>query len=238
MFHLLLESNAAPRPPVGGTVASAIGHALLVGGLVAVTAEVGERVVSPPEPRARFIPVSPVVPPPEPITRPRVSTAPSGASSAPAALGTPAFPTMVEIRVGIPAVDLSRAASDANDFSASRVGRRDGVADGVGDGGAGLSVWKEEQVDKPVLLLPGTSAPAYPEILRSAGLSGTVTLEFVVDTLGRVERGSVRVVGSDHDLFARSALSAVPGYRFLPAQAGGQRVRQLVRLPFRFSVNE
>lgn len=236
MFQLLLESNATPRPPVGGTVISALGHALLVGGLVAVTAEVGERVSTPPEPRARFIPVTPA-PPPAPISRPRASSS-SASASTPAALGTPAFPTIVEIRVGIPPIDLARATSDPGDFAASRVGRPDGVADGVGNGGGGLSVWQEDQVEKPVLLLPGAKAPPYPEMLRSAGLSGTVMLEFVVDTVGRVEPGSVHVVGSDHELFARAALGAVPGYRFLPAQAGGHRVRQLVRLPFRFSVNE
>jgi protein TonB len=55
--------------------------------------------------------------------------------------------------------------------------------------------------------------------------------------MGRVEEGSSRVVTADHPLFAASVRTALPTYRFLPAEAEGRRVRQLVRLPFRFSLN-
>ncbi len=237
MFHVLIESNATPRPAIGGSIASAIGHALLVGGVVALTAEVGERVISPPEPRARFIPVAPVLPPPRPSPA-RPAAARSEVFAEPAALGVPALPTVVDIRVGLPPIDLSRTPSDASDFlsTTSRTGRADGSRSGIGSGD-GASVLQEHQVDKPVILMPGSRAPVYPESLRAAGLSGNVTLEFVVDTLGRVETGSAHVIEGDHPLFSASALRALGAYRFLPAEAGGQRVRQLVRLPFRFAVS-
>ncbi len=64
-----------------------------------------------------------------------------------------------------------------------------------------------------------------------------VLVEFVVDTLGRVEPTSVRVVESDHPYFSDAVLRALPVYRFLPAEVQGRRVRQLVRLPFRFAVS-
>ena len=94
-----------------------------------------------------------------------------------------------------------------------------------------------EQVDRAVILAPGTPMPAFPEALRAAGLSGTVLMEFVVDTAGRVEPGSIRFVQSDHELFSTAVRAVMSRLRFLPAEVKGRRVRQLVRLPFRFDVH-
>jgi len=92
-------------------------------------------------------------------------------------------------------------------------------------------------VDKPVIMMPGVATPNYPPMLRSAGIAGGVLVEFVVDTLGRIEPGSSRVVQSDHDLFTNAVREVMPRLRFMPAEARGHKVRQLVRLPFRFDVN-
>ena len=68
--------------------------------------------------------------------------------------------------------------------------------------------------------------------------AGHVSVDgMVVDTLGRVESGSPRVLSTEHEQFAASVRAILPKYRFLAAEAGGHRVRQLVRLPFRFSLN-
>ena len=45
--------------------------------------------------------------------------------------------------------------------------------------------------------------PQYPELLRQAGVEGRVMLEAVVDTTGRVNRDSVRVVSATHPEFVR-----------------------------------
>ena len=103
----------------------------------------------------------------------------------------------------------------------------------VGEGNA----WLADQVDKPVLMMTGVAMPTYPAMLRSAGVAGAVLVEFVVDTLGRVEPGSLHVLQSDHDLFAASVREVVPRLRFMAAEARGRKVRQLVRLPFRFDLN-
>jgi len=92
-------------------------------------------------------------------------------------------------------------------------------------------------VEKVVVALPGT-APRYPDMLRQAGVEGDVRAQFVVDTLGRVEPGSLRLLEATHDQFAaavRTALSARA--RFKPAEAGGHKVRQLVEQTFTFRLD-
>jgi protein TonB len=91
------------------------------------------------------------------------------------------------------------------------------------------------EVERPVAALPGTS-PSYPELLRAAGLEGQVVVQFVVDTTGRAEGGSVRILSTSHELFAQSIRAAVPKMRFRPAEIGGRRVRQLVQQAFGFSL--
>ena len=89
------------------------------------------------------------------------------------------------------------------------------------------------QVEVEAALLRGAT-PRYPAMLRDAGTEGRVTLRFVVDTSGRVESASVRVVASTDELFATAARATLPTLRFSPARAGGRPVRQLVELPFEF----
>jgi periplasmic protein TonB len=80
--------------------------------------------------------------------------------------------------------------------------------------------------------------PQYPERLRAAGVTGRVVVRLVVDTLGRVEPASVAIRESAHDLFAQAVRAVIPSLRFVPAEAGGRRVRMLVDLPFEFRLND
>lgn len=234
MFQLLLESKAETRLPFGGSLVSTVAHGALVTGLVLLTAQRPTRETPAPEPRATFIPVEPPRVAPSP-TRPLSSSA---AATTPAPLGAPPMPIVVDIPIGVPPVDLTVAPGSSADFLPRGVpgGRPDGISGAPANRG-GSSAFTELEVDKPVVMAPGMAAPAYPASLRAAGLSGNVVVEFVVDTLGRVEDGSSRIVSADHPLFAASVRAALPTYRFLPAEAEGRRVRQLVRLPFRFSLN-
>jgi len=69
----------------------------------------------------------------------------------------------------------------------------------------------------------------YPPALERAGVSGTVVVEFVVDTAGQAERAGLRVVSSTRSEFESAAMEAVLGTRFRSAQVRGSAVRQLVR---------
>lgn len=91
-------------------------------------------------------------------------------------------------------------------------------------------------VDRPVQPRDGNPVPRYPAVLASAGVEGTVTAQFVVDTLGAVERGSIRLARSTHVLFADAVTATLQHMRFVPAQAGGRMVRQLVEQSFQFTI--
>jgi protein TonB len=64
-----------------------------------------------------------------------------------------------------------------------------------------------------------------------------VIVEFVVDERGEPVQGSIRVVQSDNDLFADAVRVALGRLRFTPAEVGGKKVRQLVQMPFVFTLN-
>lgn len=116
----------------------------------------------------------------------------------------------------------------------TRFGTPDGR--GVSSGSDGGPRWAGE-VEKIALPLPGNRAPAYPGVLRAAGIEGSVTLRFVIDTAGAVERASAGVLRSDHDLFTTAALRALSTHRFLPAEVGGIKVRMLVEQRFEFTID-
>jgi protein TonB len=73
-------------------------------------------------------------------------------------------------------------------------------------------------------------------MLRSANVEGEVLAQFVVDTTGRVDMGTFKVLKSSHDLFAAAVKSALASARYYPAEIGGRKVKQLVQQPFTFSL--
>jgi protein TonB len=137
----------------------------------------------------------------------------------------------------IPEVDLSKKATDEADFSGKGVAG--GTSKGVGNGPPVdmNQPFFEFQVEKPVVP-NGGSSPRYPDILRSAGVEGEVLAQFVVDTTGHVENGSFKVLRSSHDMFVAAVRSALPGMRFIPAEVGGRKVKQLVQQPFTFAIQK
>lgn len=92
-------------------------------------------------------------------------------------------------------------------------------------------------VDELPMLLVGPH-PTYPELLRQAGLQGRVILEAVVDTLGRVQRGSIVVVEGAHPGFVAPAQQALLKSLFRPARVRGKAVRVRVRVPIDFVLRD
>jgi protein TonB len=93
-----------------------------------------------------------------------------------------------------------------------------------------------DQVDLIARLLPGSGRPAYPETLRNAGLGGTVDVQFVIDTTGRADMRSLTILHSTHPRFTEAVNRAIAKARFSPAEVAGRKVRQVVRMPFVFSI--
>lgn len=103
--------------------------------------------------------------------------------------------------------------------------------------GAGHDTYFENQVERAAALRPGSRAPRYPPLLRSANVEGEVLVQFVVDTLGRVDSTTFHVLKSTHDLFTLAVKDVAFRYRFRPAELGGRKVKQLVQMPFDFRVS-
>ena len=98
------------------------------------------------------------------------------------------------------------------------------------------SILTDMAVDEPVRWLSGPT-PEYPGALRAAGIEGVVAVRMVVDTLGRVEVGSVVVQSSTHAGFEVAAIEALRRAQFVPARLAGGPVRQLVQQSVRFRLD-
>src|SRR6266545_2203476 len=98
---------------------------------------------------------------------------------------------------------------------------------GNGDGRAADQVYSEATVDEPAEIV---SAPPleYPPALRHAGLQGRVTVQVVIDTLGRAEPASLKIIARPNTAFDESARAYVLHAVFRPARVKGRAVRVLI----------
>lgn len=97
------------------------------------------------------------------------------------------------------------------------------------------TVFSVLEVDEEVRY-ENSSAPVYPRELLAVGAEGLVQTIYVVDTTGRVDTASIKVVSSDDPRFTESVRSALGGMRFRPAKRDGKLVRQMVEQKFRFRI--
>jgi TonB family protein len=98
------------------------------------------------------------------------------------------------------------------------------------------TVFSVLQVDETVERYEDGAAPIYPPDLSAAGKEGAVQATYVVDTSGRVDTTTIRVMQSDDPQFTASVRTALGEMRFRPAKRAGKSVRQLVQQRFRFRV--
>jgi TonB family protein len=138
----------------------------------------------------------------------------------------------VVIPAAIPPVDLQER-FDPKDFSG--VGAEGGRAAGVAAGAD--QVYAATAVDEQPLLL-AAPPPAYPALLREAGITGRVLLQAVIDTTGRVDPGSVKVLRTPNPGFEIPSRQWILKALFRPARLGGRLVRVLVNLPLDFSLTD
>jgi TonB family protein len=81
-----------------------------------------------------------------------------------------------------------------------------------------------------------SAAPAYPPTLLAKNIEGSALVQFVVDTLGRVDAVSFAVIETTHAEFAEAVRAVVPAMRFTPAIVSSRKVKQLVQQPFLFRI--
>jgi protein TonB len=100
----------------------------------------------------------------------------------------------------------------------------------------GDSIKTELEVDSTVVRYENSAAPPYPESMLRRRLEGSVMVQYVVDTTGRVDTASFRVLFATHADFAKSVKNTLPLMRFHPAMMANKHVAQLVEQPFVFKI--
>lgn len=231
MLETLLESKPNRRRSAGGAITSITAHTVFVGAALYVTAQARVQRPGPPEI------VRPVYFPP---TRYPVAALPATTTQKPIHGRRLTF---IEPRIDIrlPAVDIAHIVSTdvlskPGDFDPGPLTGTGTKPGGETLASAGNTAFRADQVERQVAVVPGSPPPRYPEILRSSGVEGQVTAVFVVDEQGRAEETSIRFVRSDNRLFDDAVRVALRRMRFIPAEVGGKRVRQLVQMPFVFTL--
>ena len=259
----LLESTKSDRKgrSAGGTIFSAILHSLIIFLAIFATARAGTRKAEKPKAeKVNFVEVKKDEPPPPKKEAPKPeppkvkkAPTPSRVVNLPR-LVAPAPPKgfkvvvpPVNIPTNLPAIDLSKAITNENDFSGKGVagGSSNGVKGGTGKEGdtgkeAGVvdhGPYKEFEVDKQVAKIGG-EAPEYPSSLRESGVEGQVVAQFVVGENGRYQPGSLNIINSSNSAFTAAVKDALPRMKFSAAQIGGRKVAQLVQMPFQFHLQK
>jgi protein TonB len=235
MLAVLPESRALRHRRVGGAAFSVAVHLALISVMLATT--VGPSLGKPERPESvavHFVPTPPPAPPLD-ATVPRLSSlAPLLAGAQFAVLRIPA-PNVVPTT--LPPVDLTHALSatrlEIGSGGAHGPGRVLSIVDG--DDRPASDAWRGNEL---LMRIVTPATPRYPDLLRSANIEGRVLVRFGVDTLGRIDMQTVRILSSTHDLFSRAVLEALPGFHFKPSMIAGRRVPSLAEMPFEFQITK
>lgn len=222
MFDVLIESKKKGQGSkiAGTSLVSLIFHTLVIGGLVYATLTAGQADEGVKVDTALvYIPQEtkqPDQPPP-----PQLDVQFKG-------FQTVVAPT--DIPTNIPPVNLQEH-FDPRDFTG--VGVEGGTGTGiVPSADAVLSV--DVVQEKPERL--AGPQPVYPPLLMQAGIEGTVMVQAIIDTMGRVEPNSLKITQTANPGFNESAKQTVVKSLFRPARVYGKAVRVLIQLPVTYTI--
>jgi len=232
MFNNLIESKRKSQRTVGETLVSIALHAVLITLAVYGTLSAGQKVVE--KNRQEDVTFAKAPPPPPPPPDQPKPPPPDVVAAPPPPKGFQVLQAPINIPDKIPDIDLSKAVTDEKDFSGKGVagGKANGVVGGTPTNSD--QPYFEFQVEKPALAREGNPNPKYPSMLESSRVEGKVLAQFVVDTNGRADMGTFKVLQADNELFGQSLKNVLPQWRFYPAEAGGHKVKQIVQLPVAF----
>jgi protein TonB len=230
MLGVLLESNAGVQRRSGGMALSVVTHVALIG--LATAATVHSAPASPEKPKVEIVVFKR---PPEPKPAPVVQNTPPALAKLVSAPSVPTISLAVPkiVPPSLPPIDAG-ATPTSDDVIISRGGStgQNGRPSLLDQGPAESSnEWRGTEVLMHVL---ASGKPRYPEALRQAGIDGSVLIQFTVDTLGRVDMGSVKILKSTHDMFTDAVRQSLGAFRFKPAEVNGRRVPALAQMPFEF----
>jgi protein TonB len=235
MFNNLIESQAAAQKRTGGTIFSFIFHVIVIAAAVQGTLSASQRAEKVKEQKVEFVQVKKEEPPPP---KEEVKPPPDMVAAPPPPKGFQILSAPIKIPDMIPDIDLNKQVTREEDFSGK--GAAGGTSRGV-VGGVAAPLNEplfDFQVEKPAAASPSNQPPNYPNQLRAANIEGQVVAKFVVDTNGRADMRTFEIIKSDHDLFTNAVRNSLPNFRFFPAELGGRKVKQLVQMPFVFSLSK
>lgn len=142
---------------------------------------------------------------------------------------TPTKPAAASPNSEKPAAHVIESPAKSNLATPSRSAERKRV------GSMPANISSSAQVDTPPVPVHRTP-PEYPLLLRAAGVMGTVSLEFVIDTEGNVV--AAEVIQSTHSGFDQAALDAVTTWKFTPGRIKGRAVNTRARIDIPFMLSE
>lgn len=96
--------------------------------------------------------------------------------------------------------------------------------------------YTEEVVERVAWPHGDNPRPRYPAELQRAGVEGSLLVQFVVDSTGRVDEKTLSFPNDAQPGFLRAVRDALVRSRFFPAELAGMRVRQLVQQQFTFVI--
>lgn len=230
MFENLVASNAKTKKPFGSAVLSVGLQAALVYGAVVATKGAAETIREIIQDTTMVFLEPPKAPPPPPEAPPPEAIV----SANPPPQGFQTVVAVDKIPTEIPPVDLTQK-FNPEDFTGRGVegGIAAGVVGGTGPVIEGEVFLAAELEDRPRLI--SIEEPRYPPVLESAGITGRVVLDFIVDTAGRVNRSSIKVISSTNKAFEEPAMEALLTALFSPGKVQGNPVQVLVRQAISFT---
>ena len=229
MLDTLLESKSKRERSATGAIVSVMTHTALIAAAVYATAQARVQPIGSPETiRPIYFPQA---------QNPASTVRPTTARQQPLVISRSLTFVEPHVDIKVPLVDVGDIVSRPGDFSLGPITATGPKSGGERGAAPADTPFRADQVEKQVAVLPGSTAPRYPESLRSSGVEGQVIAEFVVDEQGRTEEGSVRFVRSDNQLFEDAVRVALRRMRFIPAEVGGRKVKQLVQMPFVFTLS-
>src|SRR5260370_28755550 len=236
MFNNLIESQAAAQKRTGGTIFSFIFHVIVIAAAVQGTLSASQRAEKVKEQKVEFVQVKKEEPPPP---KEEVKPPPDMIAAPPPPKGFQILSAPIKIPDVIPEIDLNKQATREEDFSGK--GAAGGTSRGV-VGGVAAPLNDQPlfdfQVEKPAAASPSNQPPNYPNQLRAANIQGQAVAKVVLHTNGRADMRTFEIIKSDHDLFTNAVRNSLPNFRFFPAELGGRKVKQLLQMPFVFSLSK
>ncbi|HEX5004915.1 MAG TPA: energy transducer TonB [Gemmatimonadales bacterium] len=228
MFEILVESKPPKQRTTGQLVVSVVVHGVLITGAVMATKGAAEVV------RERLMDTTMVfLEPPKPAPPPEQPPPDAIVSANPPPKGFQTVVAIQDIPTEIPPINLNER-FDPKDFTGTGVAG--GVSVGVvgGTGPVTGETYLEAQVDDPPSMV-SQGPRRYPPVLERAGIGGTVSVQFVVDTTGHAEAAGFKILKTTNPAFNEPAKEMIMKSVYRPGKVRGVPVRVVVQQAVAFN---